>query len=302
MTPRNGRTLLLVNPTSGHGRAGRIAPRVADYLHSQRVRVDVVESTSAEDLEHRAAAAAGQGYTHVAALGGDGAFHSALNGAFGGGLVLGFFPSGNGNDIALGLDIPTDAVAAAAEFVRAEPRRVDVVRARCAGGRTRVFIGAGGVGLDSEAAQLVHGRFKKLPGVVRYVAAALWALARYEPLDVKLTMDGNPWAGRVLFAAAANSPSYGAGLKIAPAAEMDDGWMDITVVGDMRWTRLVDAILPVLRTGDLRWPEIHRFRVRRARFETSRRMIFHADGELLGEAPVELEVLAGAVEIAGRRT
>jgi diacylglycerol kinase (ATP) len=134
---------------------------------------------------------------------------------------------------------------------------------------------------------------------VLYIGAAFAALARYVPLEVRLTLDGQPWAGRVLLVAASNAPTYGAGLKIAPAAEMDDGWMDITVVHDMSWTRLVDAILPILRTGlpPAGWPEMRHLRARRARIETSRPAVFHGDGELLGETPVELEVLPGAVEI-----
>lgn len=297
--PRQGRTLLLINPASGGGRAARVAPQVEGYLAARGVPFEAVRTTSAADLEHRASQATAQGFTHVAALGGDGAFHFALNGAFGTPVALAFLPCGNGNDIALGLGIPTDAVAAAAALVRAPLRRIDVLRVHRSDGDTRVFIGVGGMGLDGEAALLVHGRLKPLPGVVRYVVAALWALASYQPLQLTLTLDGAPRTGPVLFAAAANAPSYGAGLKIAPEAQMDDGWMDVTIVDDMSWTRLVDAILPILRTGDLRWPEIHRFRARRARFEADRPAVFHADGELLGEGPVDVEVLPRAVTIAG---
>ena len=291
--------LVLVNPTAGHGRARRVAPDVAGYLRAQGTAAEFVESNSSDDLERRVAEAAGQGYTHVAVLGGDGAFHHLLNGAFGRDVVLGFFPCGNGNDIAMGLGIPTDAVAAVHEFLRRRPKRVDVLQTRCSGGRQRIFIGAGGLGLDAEAARLVHGQFRRWPGVARYIGAAFWALARFEPLLLRATFDDLAWQGRVLIAAVANSPSYGAGVKIAPTARMDDGWMDITIADDLPWTRIVEAILPLLRDGDLRWPEIHRFRARRARFETDPGILMHGDGELLGETPAEIEVLPGAVRIAG---
>jgi diacylglycerol kinase (ATP) len=297
--PNAARLLVLVNPTAGHGRARRVAPDVAGYLRSQGAVADFAESCSSDDLEQRAAQAAEQGYTHVAALGGDGAFHHLLNGAFGHPVALGFFPCGNGNDIALGLEIPTEPVAAAHAFLRAAPAPADVLRARCAGGRERLFIGAGGMGLDAEAAQLVHGRFRRLPGVVRYVAAALWVLTSYEPMEMRIEIDGRPWSGRPLFAAVANSPSYGAGVKIEPAARMDDGWLNLVLVGDMPWTKLVEAIPPVLLTGDVRLPEIERHRARHLRLEASRKALLHGDGELLGEAPAEIEVLPGAVRIGG---
>ena len=295
------RLLVLVNPTAGHGRARRVAPDVAGYLRSQGAVADFAESRSGDDLERRAAEAAAQGYTHVVALGGDGAFHHLLNGAFGHDVVLGFFPCGNGNDIALGLEIPTEPVAAAHAFLRAAPAPVDVLRARCTGGRERLFIGAGGMGLDAEAARLVHGRFRRLPGVVRYVAAALWTLASFEPMDMRIEIDGRPWSGRVLWAAVANAPSYGAGVKIEPAARMDDGWLNLVLVGDMPWTQLVEAIPPVLLTGDVRLPEIQRYRARHIRLEAERKALLHGDGELLGEAPAEIEVVPGAVRVGGVR-
>ena len=80
---------------------------------------------------------------------------------------------------------------------------------------------------------------------------------------------------------------------------MNDGWMNVTLVHDLSWTRVVEAILPLLRTGELPWPEIQRLRCRRARFTTDRKALFHGDGELIGETPVEVEVLPGAIQMAG---
>lgn len=292
---------MLVNPASGSGRAKQMLPQVADYLRKQEVRADFVESKNLEEIERRAAEADAIGYTHVVALGGDGAFHHAANGAWGRNVVLGFFPAGSGNDIAAGLGIPNDPVAAAHQFLHWPPRPVDLARARFANARAQVYVGAGGLGLDAEAAQLVNGKFRRLPGVARYVAAALWVLRRFEPLELTAEMDGEHWSGTALFAAVANAPSYGSGVKIAPEARMDDGWLDITLVGQLPWTRLVEAIPPVLRTGDLRWPEIRRYRARRVRLQTDRPALFHGDGEVLGESPVEIEVLPKAIRVAGTR-
>jgi len=291
--------LVLVNPAAGGGRARRAQPRLRDYLRDQQARADFVELASLEDIEQRAAEAARTGYTHLAVLGGDGTFHHAVNGACGHPLVLGFFPAGSGNDIAAGLGIPNDPIAAAHAFLRALPREVDAVRARCANARPRLYVGAGGVGFDAETAQLVNGKFRRLPGVTRYIAAALWLLGKFTPLELVAEMDGERWSGTALFAVAANAPSYGSGVKIAPAARMDDGWLEITLVGALSWTRLVEALPSVLRTGDLRWPEIHRYRARRVRFQTNRAALVHGDGEVLGESPVDIELLPKAIWVAG---
>jgi diacylglycerol kinase family enzyme len=49
----------------------------------------------------------------------------------------------------------------------------------------------------------------------------------------------------------------------------------------------------------LRLPEIERFRARHIRLEAERAALVHGDGELLGEAPAEIEVLPGAIQVGG---
>jgi diacylglycerol kinase (ATP) len=288
---------VLVNPTSGGGAALCALPGIEDLLHRRGFPADFRHTSSAADMRERAASAAAEGYACVAALGGDGAFHYAMSGAFGTGVAIACIPAGSGNDIAMGLGIPLDPIDAAHLLVSGTPRPVDLLRLRFSGSVTQLMIGAGGMGLDAEANQLATSRFRRVPGLLKYVTAALAALATSRPIGITAEIDGKVWSGRLLLAAVANSPTYGAGFKIAPAASMNDGWMDLTFVEDLPWQRIFEAILILLRTGDLRWPQIHRFRARRVRLSADRRSPFHGDGEILGEAPLEIEVLPAAIRV-----
>ena len=288
---------MLVNPTSGGGAALRVQPVIENYLHRQGILADFFHTVSAANMTQRAASAASKGYSCVVAFGGDGAFHYVLSGAFGTSVSIACIPAGSGNDIAMGLGIPLDPIEAAHLLAHGTPRPVDVLRARFPGDQTQIFIGAGGMGLDAEANQLATGRFRRVPGLLKYVTAALAALTTSQPLHVTAEIDDTSWKGPLLLAAVANSPTYGAGFRIAPAARMNDGWMDLTFVEDLPWTCIFEALLILLRDGNLHWPQIHRFRARRIRLSTDRRSPFHGDGEILGVAPVEIEVLPGAVRV-----
>ena len=79
----------------------------------------------------------------MVALGGDGAFHHLVEGIRGTDVLAGFFPAGNGNDIARSLEIPLDPVEAANSFLRGQPRSVDLVRVRFSDGGV-ASRGAGG--------------------------------------------------------------------------------------------------------------------------------------------------------------
>ena len=296
-------TLVIVNPASGGGRASRAEPEVASLLASRGYSAKFVHSKSSEDIRDLAAQAAADGFRNVVALGGDGAFHHLVEGIRGTDVVAGFFPAGNGNDIARSLGIPRDPVAAAIDFLRGQPRAVDLVRVRFSDGRLAHYLGAGGMGLDAEAAHLANTRFRAWPGVTRYLAGAFTIFFREPLLGVMAEMDGASWSGRALFVAVANATSYGSGVRIAPQAKMDDGLLDVVIVGDVGLLRLLEAIPIVLTSGDLRgFPEVTRYRCRQVSLRADRAARVHGDGEALGVAPADFEILAGAVRVMVGRT
>ena len=159
------------------------------------------------------------------------------------------------------------------------------------------------MGLDAEAAHLANTRFRAWPGVTRYLAGAFTIFFREPLLDVTVEMDSANWSGRALFVAVANATSYGSGVRIAPQAEMDDGLLDVVIVGDVGLLRLLEAIPIVLTSGDLRgFPEVTRYRCRRVSLRADRAARVHGDGEDLGVAPAEFEILPGAIRVmVGRK-
>jgi diacylglycerol kinase (ATP) len=291
-------TLVIVNPSSGGGWALRAEPEIQRLLAARGCRAEFVHSKRAEHIRELAAGAAAEGFRYVVALGGDGAFHYVIEGVRGTDAVAGFFPAGSGNDIARDLGISCDPVRAADAFLRAQPRAVDLVRVRFSDGRVAHYIGAGGMGLDAEAAHLANTRFKAWPGVTRYLAGMFGIFFREPLLDLSAEIDGVAWAGPALFAAVANCSSYGSGVRIAPAAKMDDGWLDVTIVGDLSLLRLLEAMPIMLTTGDLRgFTEVMRYRCRRVMLRADRVALVHGDGEELGCSPTEFEVVPGAVRV-----
>ena len=293
-------TLVIVNPVAGGGRAARAESAIARLFASRSCACKFTHSLSSDDACEQARLAARQGMKHVAALGGDGMFHHVVEGLLGSESIAGFFPAGNGNDIAEGLGIPDDPVRAAELFLQAAPRPVDVVRVRFADARVAHFIGAGGMGLDAEAALEANTRFRNWPGVLRYLAGALWTFAHQPSFELRAEIDGAPWAGKAILAAVANAPCYGSGIRIAPDAKMDDGRLNAVLVEEVGWLRLMHGLAILLTSGNLKFKEVKRFAATRVRLEANRKVKIHGDGELLGESPAEFEILPGAIRVKAR--
>jgi diacylglycerol kinase (ATP) len=300
-TSREFPAIVFVNPLAGGARTGAYLLRVRDIFDKHQTPAEFVITESAEDLETRTRVAIAAGHRFLLAMGGDGTFQALANAAYGSDAVLGLLPAGGGNDFASALGLPGNPRAAAHAILHGgRIRAVDLLRARTADGRERLYAAGGGVGLDAEAMQYAAGAFRYLPGRLRYVASALRALYGFAPLHVSAEFPGSdlpPMESRVLLAGVLNTPTYGAGLRLAPDARLDDGELTTVFVNDLSALQVLTLLPRLLMRGALPDSHVRRTRAMRVRLDTDRPCFFHGDGEILGPAPVEVEVAHHAVRV-----
>lgn len=292
--------IVFVNCAAGGNRTREHLSQVQRLFEAARLNAAFTMTHSVAELESSARAAIADRRRLLLVMGGDGTFQALVNAAFGADVTLGVIPSGGGNDFAAALGLPDNPVKAAEAILRGETRYVDLAKVRTADGRTRLYAGGGGVGLDAEAASYASASFRYLPGRLRYIASALRALAEHAPLGVRIDFpqsDLVPYEGTALLAAALNTPSYGAGLKLAPEAAVDDGLLEIVVLENLSKIAALALLPRLLGSGQLRTSHVRRWRAHSVRFTTDRPSPFHGDGEVLGPAPLEIEVVGKAARI-----
>ncbi len=294
--------VVFVNPAAGGGRTGAYLPRIQNIFETHALPAEFVLTKNAEEVEAgaRERMRIVKRRRLLLAMGGDGTFQALVNATFGSDILLGILPAGGGNDFAVALGLPENPIAAAEAVLRGQPRWVDLVRVRTADGRERLYVGGGGVGLDAEAAGYASGVYRRLPGRLRYVAAALRALRGFAPLQVRAEFPESelpPIESKVLLAGVLNTPTYGAGLRLAPEAQISDGWIDAVFVDDLNWWGVLKLLPRLMHSGELRIPEVKRIRAKRVRLLADRPCMFHGDGEIIGPAPVDIEVVQRAVQV-----
>jgi diacylglycerol kinase (ATP) len=292
--------VVYVNPAAGGGRALTCLPKIRKIFEAVSVPAEFVTARSLADLESNAHAAIERGKRLLFALGGDGTFQALVNAAYGSEVILGVLPAGGGNDLAAALQIPANPVEAAEAILRAQPMQVDLVRARTSDGRVRLYLGGGGLGIDAEAARHANGAFRHWPGRSRYIASALRAFCTHRSIGVRVEFPQSDLPQieiNSLLAAVLNTPTYGAGIRLAPDARVDDGWLDVVFVGDHSVSQILALMPRLLKSGDLRTLRVKRFRVQSVKLTTDRPCMFHGDGEIMGPAPVEIEVVTNAVRV-----
>jgi diacylglycerol kinase (ATP) len=292
---------VFVNPLAGGGRAMASVRELQRVFVNHKVFAEFVFPGNAAELESRAQHALSAGSKLLLGVGGDGTFQALANATYGKDVVIGILPSGGGNDVAAALGLRAKSpVSAAQAILYAAPCAIDALWARTADGRERLYLGGGGLGLDADAAQHAGGAYRRLPGRLRYVAAAVRALREFRPLRVRAEFPDSsspPLEASVLLAAALNTPTYGAGVRLAPSADLHDGLLSAVLVQDLSKPRVTKLLPRLLVTGELPEKHVQRFNVRRVRFIPDRDCMFHGDGEVLGPAPVDIEVLPGALRV-----
>jgi diacylglycerol kinase (ATP) len=283
---------VIVNPVAGRGRTRKLLPEIEERAAALGAKVQV--SPTAEDPARLALEAAGQGQDLVA-CGGDGLVAAVAGVAADTGRTLAVVPTGAGNDFARGLGYdpkrPLDAFGA---LEHGHDRVIDLGRVN---GRWYTCVTASG--FDAEAnrwANTVH----RLSGTALYVAAVLRTLAVYKPHPFRLTVDGEPHELRAWLVAVGNGPAYGGGMNIAPNARLDDGLLDITVVGEMSRLQMLWNFPKVFKGTHIGHPKVSTFRGARAELEShepSVPMDVYADGERVGPLPATMEAVRDALKV-----
>jgi YegS/Rv2252/BmrU family lipid kinase len=299
--------LLLVNPAAGGGRAREILPDLERLAAAEGWVAQWELTQSAADFRQRATAAARSGRKRIIAVGGDGTFQLLVNAVAGfPQTVLGILPTGGGNDLAASLGLPPDPIAAAKRLLDGEVGLIDAVRVRTAEGNERLYTGGGGVGLDAEAARHANGSFRNLRGRWRYLLSAIRALAGFQAMRATIsTGDGEApiEIHKALLACVLNTPSYGAGLVLAPDAKTDDGKLDLVVLEDLTVWQILQLLPKLAIRGELKAARVTRRPVTCLRIDTDPPRCFHGDGEILGMTPVEISVVPRACRVLrARRT
>lgn len=286
-----GRPLaLLVNPTSAHGRALKLLPRVEQALDARRIAFRVERTKGLRDGVELALRAAEAGEVPVV-MSGDG-----LIGAVGGALAgsetpLGIVPTGRGNDLARVLGIPGDPDRAVEILATGRVRRIDVGEVN--GER---FLGIASIGFDSEANCLANGT-KLLRGSLVYAYAGLRTLLGWRAARFTIRADGDRMRFSGYSVSVANNKAFGGGMFIAPDADLEDGEFDIVTVGEVGKLRFLSNLPKVFKGTHVDETEVRVFRAPRLEVTASRPFPVYADGEHITDLPAMLRLLPGALSV-----
>ncbi|WP_309123603.1 diacylglycerol kinase family protein [Arthrobacter sp.] len=293
------RLVLAVNPTAGSGAGARAMPGTLAGLEASGHTLRVVGLQGLSSLQAELETALAGDPDGLIAIGGDGLVHVAINALAGTSVPLGIIPAGTGNDIARSLGVPLGSPSAALAVIMksltGDPRLIDLGRIRGTDRPDVWFAAACSAGLDA----VVNARANRWSwprGRARYVLALFRELPFFRPPQYRLSADGHRTDPHAVLVCIANMRSIGGGMLIAPDARPDDGQLDLLVIDPLPRLRLLMLFPLLFSGGHVRLRAVHIRRVSSVELEVRDVELF-ADGEPVGDGPVQIDVVPRALRV-----
>jgi diacylglycerol kinase (ATP) len=258
--------LIIINNTAAKAR--HAWPIVQAEVQKKNVHFEKYITTCAGDATMRTRDAIREGFELIVIVGGDGTLSEAAEGFFdfvcgsktpqpiNPHATLAILPAGTGDDFARGL---TNKRAPFDHWIRtligyctgstSNVRQVDVLAAASDDFQHRfICLNASTMGIGGETASRVAAQkplVKRLSGEVRFMMAAVGALAVWRERRVRVSVDEQVMAdGPMNLVAVANNRYAGGGMLLSPEARVDDGLLDVVTASGLSRAGVMRELIP----------------------------------------------------------
>ena len=286
--------LVIANPAASRGGAIKALVKVRKLTSEHRDCCDF-DFMVTENPQHATELARthARDYDLVAAFGGDGTVNEVVQGLVGGSTPLAVIPFGTGNDFARSAGIPIGLEAAMGVLCQgtATPCDAGLVNGR-------YFVNAVGIGFDGRA-NYEAGKIRWLRGPLAILLAIFRTMRYWKAVPMTLTVDGQTVSCTTYLVDIGNGPFVGGGLKLTPAARIDDGKLSVCHVADILPLKII-LNFGRLKTGTAdKLNEVTIFSGSNITVESERPMPVHVDGEVLGLDihRLDLRIFPGAIRL-----
>ena len=309
--------LIVVNVFAASKKAGELWRRAESLLKQEGISYECRYTGDSGNACRIAEDSAREGYRKFVAVGGDGTVHDVLNGIMFfvdspelktvrlEDFYLAVLPMGSGNDWIKSLGIPRDVknivgLISSGAFGCQDVVKVSLIDEAGKPKSVTYMANVGGVGIDADVCRIVNVNKKMgMSGKILYVKALIQCLMRRVPVVARVLCDGEEVYHGKYFSIAFGIGKYsGGGMRQTSDAVMDDGLLDMTIIPELG-ALTIAMKAPQLFTGT--FSRIKQLVSKRGTkievIPDNGRPYVEVDGEVIGTAPVCLEIMGQQINV-----
>ena len=297
---------LLVNQHSGSYIGDQNFKLIEDYLTQHQQNFETSLSDRPESIINLARIASNKitdlDHEILLVVGGDGTLNQAVNGVKLSNhpdAIIGFIPSGTGNDFSRALKIDLDPLTALQKILTDnQVSTVDLGKMRDLNRqKTTYFVNNVGIGFDAMVVALTNNSklrafLNKIKlGNLAYSFHLLQALFKQSTFEVSVHSDYRQQNFKNVFlATTTNHPYFGGGVPILPRANVYNNKIDTVIVERPNTLKLIYLFFKLFKDGShVNSEYFHVFESDKVKISSKTLQYGQVDGEELGSRSYELE-------------
>lgn len=231
----------------------------------------------------------------IVACGGDGTINEVASCLVNLPVILGIIPVGSGNGLASNLNIPKDIHNALALIKSQTVKQIDVGLLN-----NHYFFSNTGIGFDAQVIKHYEASNKRT--LISYVKATLKSLKKSNNLiEVETKLNGKTIDHKPFLIFISNSNQMGYNVSLTPKASLQDGKLDILIVPELSFFKIVlFSILMLLKKHHI-LKEVKNYQTKQIKITKKDRPIFQIqiDGEflLIKNKTIDISILEKALTV-----
>jgi len=244
---------------------------------------------------------------YIVGVGGDGTFSEVVNGYMKAPkeirekVILTTFPRGAGNDF-----VRTAGIIKSMEHLydvikTGKTQKLDLVQVRYLENNSKViryFDNSFDIGLGGLVCQFVNKSGKTWGSNFTYFYNIIRSFLTFKRIPVEVEADTFNFKGNVLLVAINNGKYFGSGLCIAPEAEIDDGVADVLIARKVNIFQFIMQVGHIRKGKKIDLSEVFYHKLSKATIRSTKvDCPMELDGEVVGNVPLEIEVIKHAATI-----
>jgi YegS/Rv2252/BmrU family lipid kinase len=300
---------VVINPAAGNGKAGSVAQSLLQKIKSSTdFEINIAFSQGKNHAKYITRKAILDGASMIIAVGGDGTINEVVNGFFidheplNPLCELGIISCGTGNGYARTLNNPTSLKQQIELMLHPGHCNMDlgcITFADSDGKRVnRLFVNECQIGIGNEVASSVGKKSKILGGKISFGLAATFLAMSMKPLNLEIGYDnGSLNKYKLIGLVIGNGTECAGGMKLTPDAKLNDGLFDVLSINDMTIGQRMLNLSKVYSGTHVFSPHFSVKRCKKIEIRSDAGVSAEGDGEVLGFAPFEVEILPSAIKL-----
>jgi diacylglycerol kinase (ATP) len=296
----------IVNPVAGWGRACRKWPGLLKAAGPSGSKVITWWTHGPHHAEGLAARARREGFHRVMAVGGDGTLFEVVNGLWrephGLSPSLGIIPMGTGDayvrNFPLGANLKAQLLTALGEATLPVSAGVFRCGRLGAASQPRIFLNHLGVGFDADVVVAFRRRRLPLRGTLPYLLAGLRELVSLKCYRLRGSINGEPLDSAACLLVAGLGRFLGGGLRLFSQTSPQASRFQVVWIDRLSRMALLWLAGKAFAGTPLDHPAVHTASARKVVLTADPPAPIEAEGELVGQTPLEMEVHPEAFQVA----